>query len=91
MTGTKCAFCLHRFVTSKSKELLKVVSSNEGRSNRQHNHTIRLLEREMTLIRTLAVAVLCFITCWTPYGLVVVINPTNADKHLKKVMVSYIG
>ena len=77
----------YRFVKRRSKEILAVVAKGTVKK-RVQNHSIRLLQRELTLIRTLSVAVACFAVCWLPYGLTIMIEP-DGDKHLKKVRLSH--
>lgn len=43
------------------------------------------MKREISLLKTLATAVVCFVLCWTPYAFCILIDRGSVDPVIKKV------
>lgn len=69
---------------TKSGQWVRSLSMGSGLSNNNAQHR-RSVKKERALLRTLATTVLVFVICWLPFGFCVLIDPTNINKHAKKV------
>ncbi|CAK8693990.1 unnamed protein product [Clavelina lepadiformis] len=77
-----CYIKLYKSVKERGKWLRSLGSPRVNLSNSTQQQ--RQLKKEINLIKTLAVTVVFFVFCWTPYGLVVLFFAKTVPPRVKK-------
>nr|XP_002130281.1 5-hydroxytryptamine receptor-like isoform X1 [Ciona intestinalis] len=81
-----CYYNLYKSVRSRGAWARSATSVGSRSNDRQR----RSLQRETNLLKTLAMTVVLFVVCWTPYGFVVVFDPFGVAPTTKKI-VAWMG